>query len=146
MAFRRIFRRKATTRASLHFSSGKAEERGFTARKFRCAGSDYRRRFSLDSLLEVEFQNFENRASVQVSFAFCFPLASSRDSGAACARDRGCGYSIALDSDQHFAILRETTVCYNNCAIASQNLLVCLRSFRAEFELGLKLALSPSFS
>ena len=28
----------------------------------------------LDSLLEVEFQNFENRASIQVSFAFAFRL------------------------------------------------------------------------
>jgi len=30
-------RQRATARASLHFSRGKAEERGFTARKCRCA-------------------------------------------------------------------------------------------------------------
>ena len=93
------------------FSSGKAEERGFTARKFRCAESDYRRRFfrSIGFIqfvkLKVESQSFQNRALLQVSFASCLSLTSSRDSGAACTRDCGCDYSVLSVSDQHFAIL-----------------------------------------
>ena len=111
LGFRSIIRRKATTSASLNFSSGKAEERGFTARKFRCAESDYRRRFfrSIGFIqfvkLKVEFQSFQNRALLQVSFASCLSLTSSRDSGAACTRDCGCDYSVPSVSDQHFAFL-----------------------------------------
>ena len=44
---RECLRQRATARASLHFRSGKAEGRGFAARKCRCAERDCRRRFSI---------------------------------------------------------------------------------------------------
>ena len=37
LGLRSMFRRRATTSVSLHFRSGKAEGRGFAARKCRCA-------------------------------------------------------------------------------------------------------------
>ena len=107
LGFRSIIRRKATTRASLHFSGGKAEVRGFIARKCRCAKSDYRRRFSFGFMIAESYEFPESRSNFQVGLASCLLLASSRDSGAACARDRGCGYSVVSDSFQFLCIVSE---------------------------------------
>ena len=64
---RECLRQRATARASLHFRSGKAEGRGFAARKCRCAESDYRRRFSdLFLICSCKFEvSWESRSSSQ---------------------------------------------------------------------------------
>ena len=69
----------------LLISSGKAEARGFAARKCRCAESDYRRRFQVILDLHSHFPRskfkFENRASFFMLSRALPSLASSRDSG-----------------------------------------------------------------
>ena len=86
-----MFRRRSIKRASLHFSSGEVEERGFTARKCRCAESDYRRRFKICFLIcSCKFE-IRNRAPV-LMVLLRLPLASARDSGTVsiAVLDRDC--------------------------------------------------------